>query len=78
MQLFEYGLVHGVKPIATGDIAPSDNWWPDPACGHYGLDQLDLAIADSKSQMVMSVWHAPAVLVLFRRAHHPSLQVTVL
>ena len=35
-----------IKPIATGDIAPSDNWWAGPAYGHYGSGQLGLAIGD--------------------------------
>ena len=35
-----------IKPIATGDIAPSDNWWAGPAYGHYGSGQPGLAIGD--------------------------------
>ena len=61
-----------IKSIATGDIAPSDDWWPRQAS-----DQLGLAIADPDSIIVMSVLHARAVLALSRRAHHPSVHVTV-
>ena len=57
-----------IKPIATGDIAPSDNWWPGPTSVHYGSDQLSLVRANPESLIVMSVRHAPAVL-----AHPPVL-----
>ena len=66
-----------IKPIVTGDLAPSDYWRPGPASGNYGSDKLGLAIAKSESLKIMSARLAPAVLALSRRAHHPSAHVTV-
>ena len=63
-------LMFRVKPNAAGDIAHSDNWWPCPSSGHYGLDQLGLAIANPESLIVMSVLHALLCL------HYPTVLTT--
>ena len=64
LQPFVCESVYGVCLGSTGDIAPDNYWWPGPASGHYGSDQLSLqvAIANPESLIVMSV--RPAVLAL--------------